>query len=156
MGWILLILLVAASAAAIALIRPYGPLSSRRKALAATAASGLSFFAVAGAMPRVDVRSEQQHVRSLNGSGLDRARWVAAINALACGTLKNIESLEFLDAVGAGDGVRNPASDGSQAGCISVRRGAPVVWRDTVGGKALVDVDGCQGCYMLRRDLSPQ
>lgn len=94
---------------------------------------------------------------SARSASVADARWVARTNAMACLTLRSIEAVQFLDALGGGKAVRNPQSDASQTDCIHVPAGGGVAVDDWGGGAgiATVRVRGDERRYMVASDLVP-
>lgn len=85
------------------------------------------------------------------------AIWQAKVHTLACGTPKNIQTLLYLDAIGRGQGLRNPASDASQTDCMHMLRGAKLGIYDWKfdEGIASVHVPKVGVRYMIAADIEP-
>jgi len=131
---------------------------------------GLGVFSVAalGFVGLVVVASQAPHRPSVRTGSLGQpmaakparttpsAIWQAKTNTLACGSLKSIQAVQFLDALGRSQGVRNPASDASsQTDCMHLRRGTKLgIYQVAFAeGIASVHVPGAGVRYMLASDI---
>jgi hypothetical protein len=82
------------------------------------------------------------------------AIWQAKVDTLACSTQRSVETLQFLDALGKSQGVRNPASDPSKTDCVSVSRGTKLGVHKFGGEVVAVDLPGHGQLYMLSDDIA--
>lgn len=85
------------------------------------------------------------------------ALWVARVDTLACLSKRSIETIQFLDALGRSEGVRNSASDPSKTDCVNVPAGTRVAVEDWGGeaGIATAWAHGADRRHMISRDIVP-